>query len=48
VRAGAFEENFAPSEAQLNLMKYINIHLKQPSGIKKYSLLKTTAKCHMA
>jgi len=35
LRAGALEGNFVPGEAQLNLMKYVNIQLKQPSGMKK-------------
>jgi hypothetical protein len=38
VRAGAFEGNFVPGEAQLNLMKYVNIQVKQPSGMKKKSI----------
>jgi hypothetical protein len=35
VRAGAFEGSFVPGEAQLDLIKYVNIQVKQTSGVKK-------------
>jgi len=48
VRDGAFEGSFVPGEEQVDLEKYVNIQVKQTSGVKKYLLLKSTAKCHMA
>jgi hypothetical protein len=35
VRAGAFEGSFVPDEAQLSLMRYVNVQVKQTSGMKK-------------
>jgi hypothetical protein len=35
VRDGAFEGSFVPGEEQVDLEKYVNIQVKQTSGVKK-------------